>query len=389
MLLPLGFGGRFPRIPWVTAALCFGILALHQRYGSMSVAGGENSLLGWAHMFGNLVVLFLVGSLVESRRSPWMMFVTFLLGSGAGFLIQGMSPDSSPFGFLVAGSSGIAAVAGLFTSYFYRFRMKFVIFAVPPFYKTFHVSSLVVLPLTFYATYVVAVVAQGHEGQITNLAHLGASVIGIVAGFAYEKLAPIPWPLLYSSESHELKLIANDPNPHQRIHRALDMLKVNPENLLAAEIVSLETIKLIKGGFPVTPEFRDLLTQHVPAVMSVYKRHNHLDKAYLLLPEIPTQIGFSALLSRSSQEVLFGAMKWAKERDDHWTYLRLCEVWTKRFVSQKRKTSLEDEIKDLVAKLEKTPENYRCLSLLYHADTRGPLAKTYQESLNLMSKEAA
>jgi hypothetical protein len=382
MFLPLGFGGRFPRFPWVTMLLCLGVFAVHHHYGHLTPSeGAQIASVGTGHLLGNLAALFFVGSLAESRRSPWVLLGTFLGAAAIGHVLQGTMSGPSQLPLVVGASAGVAAAAGLFTAFFFRFRMKFVVFAVPPFYRTFHLSSLVVLPLTFYATDVLANMSLGPEGQVAHSAHLAAALFGLIVGTACEKLRPIPWPLLYGFEKLELELIVADPTPHQRIHRALDMLKVNPENMLAAEIACKETLKLIQSGFPVTPEFHELLNRHIPALMSVYTRSKQPDKAFGLLPQVPPQVAFAGLLDRSSQFVILSGMGWAQERGDTWTYLRLYETWTRRFANQKRKQTAQDEARDLVASLDDTPENHRLLSLLYHADTESPLAVAYQSGL--------
>lgn len=335
----------------------------------------------WTHLLGNLLVLFLVGCLVECRRSPWIMLGTFFVGGSLGFILHSSFASAGDLSYLVGASAGIAAVSGLFTAFFFRFRMKFVFFVVPPFYKTFHASSLVILPLTFYASDVLNSISHGVDSSVAHVAHLGGSLFGLLVGLGFEKLRPIRWPLLYAFEDAELKGIEADPNPHERIHRALALLKINPENMLAAERVCEETLRLISQGYPVTPEFSELLRQHVPTLMSVYTRLKNPDKAFELLPQIPTQVSFASILDRSSQPTLVAGMKWAQSRGDSWTLLRLYETWATRFAGHKRRMAALSDVGHIIAALEKTPENYRKLSQLYHTSPQGPLASIYHQSL--------
>ncbi|MEO5666549.1 MAG: rhomboid family intramembrane serine protease [Bdellovibrionota bacterium] len=338
----------------------------------------------WVHLLGNLLVLFLVGCLVECRRSPLIMLGTFFVGGSLGFVLHAAFQKHDDLSYLVGASAGIAAVSGLFTAYFFRFRMRFMLFVVPPFYKTFHASSMVILPLTFYASDLLNSLSSGVDSGVAHVAHLGGSLFGLAVGLLFEKFRPIRWPLLYGFEESELALIAKETNPHERIHRSLDLLRVNPENMLASEIVCKETLRLIAQGFPVTPEFHELLRQHLPTLMSVYTRMKDPEKAFALLPKIPTQVGFPGILDRSSQGVIVAAMKWAQQKNDVWTLLRLYETWTKRFANAKRRGIVQDDVLKIIEALEQTPANYRYLSLLYHADARGPLANTYQKSLVTM-----
>ena len=335
----------------------------------------------WTHLLGNLLVLFLVGCLVECRRSPWIMLGTFFVGGSLGFALHTSFASAGDLSYLVGASAGIAAVSGLFTAFFFKFRMKFVFFVVPPFYKTFHASSLVILPLTFYASDVLNSISHGVDSSVAHVAHLGGSLFGLLVGLAFEKLRPIRWPLLYGFEDVELEEIQSEPSPHERIHRALALLRINPENMLASQIVCEETLRLIGQGYPVTPEFSELLRQHVPTLMSVYTRMKNPNKAFELLPQIPTQVSFSSILDRSSQPVIVAGMKWAQERGDLWTLLRLYETWASRYAGQKRRLAALSDVGRIIESLEKTPENYRRLSQLYHTSPRGPLADIYHQSL--------
>jgi len=373
MFLPIGFGGRFPRFPWVTTLLCLA--------GIFPIVVSPSLQADGPYLGGNLLLLFLVGCLVECRRSPWILIGTFFACAGLGFFLHTFLRGAAKPSHLVAASSGIAAVAGLFTAYFFRFRMKFMFFVVPPFYKKFHVSSLVILPLTFYVSDFLSSISSGIEAGATHAAHLGGSVIGLAVGFSIEKLRPIRWPLLYASEEAELQAITEEPNPYQRIHRSLDLLRVNPENMLAAEIVCKETLRLISQGFPVTPEFHELLRQYVPTLMSVHLRMKNPERAFALLPRIPTQIVFPSILDRSCQAVVVAGMKWAQDRGDLWTLLRLYETWIKRFASNPLKDSVNKDLHRILSALEPSAETYRHLSLLYHTDPSGPLAPQYQQHL--------
>jgi|GEM_PF-3569517 len=374
MFLPLGFGGRSPRFPTVTSSLCIGIFIAHLYFG-------RNAHTHWLMLSGNLIILFFLGSLVEGRRSAWIMLSTFFFGGGFGYLLQASLQRQYGGPVMVEASAGIAAVAGLFSAFFFRFRMKFVFFVVPPFYKTFHASSLVILPLIFFATDLLNGTDSDVSPNLGYVAQLGGAIIGLLVGLAIEGMRPIRWPLLYGFEEAEITRIRREPNAHQRIHGALDLLGHNPENVLASEIVCKETLLLIESGFPVTPEFQDLLRQHVPTLMSVYTRQNDSDQAFFLLPRIPIQVSFPQILDRSSQPVIAAAMKWAQARNDVWTLLRLYETWAMRVTHPRRRIAIHDNVTKIIAALDKTPDNYRRLSLLYSVDVHGALAETYQQSL--------
>jgi membrane associated rhomboid family serine protease len=335
----------------------------------------------WTHLLGNLLVLFLVGCLVECRRSPWIMLGTFFVGGSLGFVLHASFANAGNLSSLVGASAGIAAVSGLFTAFFFRFRMKFVFFVLPPFYKTFHASSIVILPLTFYASDVLNSISHGVDSSVAHVAHLGGSLFGLLLGLSFEKLRPIRWPLLYGFEDAELNGIESESNPYERIHRALALLKVNPENMLASQIVCEDTLRLIGQGYPVTPEFSEFLRQHVPTLMSVYKRLKNHNKAFELLPQIPMQVSFASILDRSSQSVIVAGMKWAQGRGDSWTLLRLYETWATRYAGHKRQIVALSDVGSIIEALEKSPENYRKLSQLYHTSPQGPLAAIYHQGL--------
>ncbi len=503
MFLPLGFGGRFPRFPWITSLLCLSLFLVHQFYGrdtmkrlealhdsgfrkivasptypkavaifcsgelpkGLSLSGqklletlaaegcpealslplpehikteaifhrafvalgvlphaahfglgtevepllerlnrfnkehaifsGSNRdfapLLAsqflhadWLHLFGNLLVLFLVGCLVECRRSPWVMLGTFVVGGLVGFVFDVSQQTELSYRSLIGASAGISAVAGLFTASFFRFRMKFLLFVIPPFYKTFHASSLVVLPLIFLAGDLLNSLALDTSTGVAHLAHLGGSAFGLMVGLGFEKLRPIRWPLLYDFEEKVLEDIERDPNPHERIHQALKLLQINPENMLAARSVCQDVISLVESGFPATPELRDILRDHVPTLLSVHSRRKEPGQAFALAARIPPQISLLEILDRSSQSIILQVMKWAQEEGDRWTVLRFYEVWIQRFAGPRRISGALADVNRLLDELESSLDNYHRLSQLYHARPQGPLALSYHRRLQSM-----
>jgi hypothetical protein len=350
MLLPLGFGGRFPRFPWVTLGLCLGIY-LFQAFSTHPF-----------HMplLANLLILFLVGSLVENRRSPILMLSIFLICGGFGIFLHSVIEPNNDLACLGT-SMGAVALAGLFAAYFCKFRMRFLLFLFPPFYKSFHAHSIIILPITFFAIDLLNGFSEG-DGSL-YLAHMGGAFLGLSLGFTVEKFKPIQWPMLYAFEKTEMQKIDSISNPHKKIYHSLDLLKVNPENIAVIKLLCAESIHLLRSGFPCTPEHKEILTQHIPTLISVSIRKNDAHEAFSIMSQIPISVSLREILDRSSQKNIKAAIEWAQQNNHPWTLLRLYDVWLSRFALAKNVFMAQNEMIKIIEELYSNPSQHKKLRL--------------------------
>ena len=138
----------------------------------------------WAHILGNLFLLFLVAPALEDRWGR-PLFGVFYLVSGifAGGFFAALSLGSDiP---LVGASGAIAGVLGAFLVLYWKTKIKFMYFFVlPPVLGTFRLAAWVVLPFWLANEVLGAVVsgATGAQGGVAYWAHIGGFLFG--AGFA-------------------------------------------------------------------------------------------------------------------------------------------------------------------------------------------------------------
>lgn len=133
---------------------------------------------GLGHLVGNMIFLWLVGSLLEMGSGRIFYFTTYILtGLGAvGLFWIGNMHSNVP---LVGASGAIAGLMGTFTVLYGWKKIK-IFFSVGVFFNYFKIRAIVLLPLWVGAE--VYQIAFSEARHVAYLAHVGGLVSGALLG---------------------------------------------------------------------------------------------------------------------------------------------------------------------------------------------------------------
>ena len=209
---------------------------------------------GLGHLLGNMIFLWLVGSLLEMGSGRVFYFLTYILtGLGAvGLFWLGNIHSTIP---LVGASGAIAGLMGTFTVLYGWKKIK-IFFSVGVFFNYFQIRAIVLLPLWIGAE--VYQIAFSEVRHVAYLAHVGGLVSGALLGLInkrflgfYDEDAVEPEPEDEISPLIE-KALAHIGQLEMEQGEALlqDVLKKEPEN-----IVALKHLYEIHKTDPEKPQF--------------------------------------------------------------------------------------------------------------------------------------
>ena len=144
---------------------------------------------GIFHLLGNLLFLFLAGSVIECfwRAGPYLGF--YLLG-GVGATVAHHLANASSEVPLIGASGAIAALMGAFVVAHHRTRIRifyFVwIYVMRPSMGTFNVAAWVAIPAWIGLQILQAV--GGVQDGVAYWAHAGGAVLGVLAAIVARQL---------------------------------------------------------------------------------------------------------------------------------------------------------------------------------------------------------
>ncbi|MCP4445954.1 MAG: rhomboid family intramembrane serine protease [Myxococcales bacterium] len=178
---------------------------------------------GWLHLIGNMVFLWLAGSLLEDRWGRWRYLVFYGAGAFAATMCFKTFYDGGPT-ILVGASGAVSACLGGFLVHFHKAQIRLWYWFMFRFTGTFMISASVALPLWFADQLLWAYLQT--EGVITGVAHT-AHIGGFLFGVG---IAIFGASLMSSSDEDEeavLDLPAPDPmecieERYQRCVAAID-----------------------------------------------------------------------------------------------------------------------------------------------------------------------
>ncbi|MEN8243424.1 MAG: rhomboid family intramembrane serine protease [Thermodesulfobacteriota bacterium] len=133
---------------------------------------------GFGHLVGNMIFLWLVGSLLEMGSGRFFYFTTYILtGLGAvGLFWVGNMHSNVP---LVGASGAIAGLMGTFTVLYGWKKIK-IFFSIGVFFNYFKIRAIVLLPLWVGAE--VYQIAFSEVRHVAYLAHVGGLISGALLG---------------------------------------------------------------------------------------------------------------------------------------------------------------------------------------------------------------
>src|SRR5262245_31941950 len=151
---------------------------------------------GWAHILGNMWVLWIVGNNVEDKLGKLRYLLLYVAGGVAAALTytliaqQVPVPDEVAMQIgdrhppLVGASGAIAAVMGMYLIFFPEARVRILIwfYVVPVRAKWFIGMTLLVDLLTSVRH------SQAAVGGVATMAHVGGGVFGVIAALVLKPL---------------------------------------------------------------------------------------------------------------------------------------------------------------------------------------------------------
>lgn len=143
---------------------------------------------GFSHLFGNMLLLWLAGGLLECFWNRAAFFSLYFVGGLAALLAQYLAAPASMTP-LVGASGAVAALLGAFVVGYPRARIKifyFYMFVVPR-WGQWLAPAWVVIPLWAALELVKALLDQSMEGGVAYWAHVGGFIFGALAAVAAQR----------------------------------------------------------------------------------------------------------------------------------------------------------------------------------------------------------
>jgi membrane associated rhomboid family serine protease len=148
---------------------------------------------GWLHLFGNLLLLYIMGPFIEDLWGR-LIYAAFYLAMGALSALMYASHYPNFTGPLIGASGAIAGVMGAFLINFYKTKINFFYWIGFFFRGTFEAPAFVMLPLWvllefFNASVVDSIQTEGAGGGgVAHWAHVWGFVFGVLVAFGMKQL---------------------------------------------------------------------------------------------------------------------------------------------------------------------------------------------------------
>jgi membrane associated rhomboid family serine protease len=251
LIIPIGTNRGCSRYPYVTLAL----ILINTFVFILELTGGDAAAINhWAfvparpslvtiitaafmhagllHLVGNMLFLWVFGSVVEDALGP-IVYGLFYLGGGLAaallhWVVTLTLMPSEAFIPCLGASGAVAAVLALFAIRFYRHKVRiFYLFAYYLIrWGTFEAPSLWVVGLWFGWELLSGFLSLGGGAGVAHWAHIGGFVFGVVMGFALR--SPQDAAQEYTIEEARTQLAAMA--PRAALEQLLPIVRAHPEN---------------------------------------------------------------------------------------------------------------------------------------------------------------
>ncbi len=255
MLIPIATNRPCRAFPYVTVALIIiNTLVLVWEY-----MVGDAAILRWGftpahpslttiftaafmhadpfHLLGNMLFLWVFGSVVEDALGPLVYGLFYLGGAVAAALMHWvvtltMAP-SEAFVPCLGASGAVAAVLAIFAVRFYRNRVRLFYFLWIYFIRwgTFEAPSLWAVGVWFGLELLSGFLTIGRGGGVAHWAHIGGFLFGIVMGFAMRS----PQDAAQEYTLDEARVSLASMAPRLALEQLLPIVRAHPENEEARE----------------------------------------------------------------------------------------------------------------------------------------------------------
>jgi membrane associated rhomboid family serine protease len=192
---------------------------------------------GLMHLVGNMLFLWVFGSVVEDALGP-LVYGLFYLGGGLAAALTHwavtltMAPREA-YVPCVGASGAVAAILAIFAVRFYRNKVR--LFYLWGFYLirwgTFEAPSLWAVGVWFGLELVSGFLTIGGGADVAHWAHIGGFLFGIAMGFALRSPQDAAQEYVVEDARQSLASMA----PHLALEQLLPIVRAHPENEEARE----------------------------------------------------------------------------------------------------------------------------------------------------------
>ena len=141
---------------------------------------------GFAHLFGNMLFLWIYGDNVEHRLGPLKFLFWYVLSGIAATLFHGVFAGGSPIP-LVGASGAISGVLGFYFLWFPHNQVRILFFWIV-ILRVFMLPARWVLGFYIIVTNILPfLVTQGQGSGVAYGAHIGGFFAGLTAAFFYDR----------------------------------------------------------------------------------------------------------------------------------------------------------------------------------------------------------
>ncbi|WP_051689913.1 rhomboid family intramembrane serine protease [Pelobacter seleniigenes] len=226
---------------------------------------------GQGHLWGNMLFLWAVGTMVERRIGPWRLFAFYLISGICGNLLYLLSCQLTGSPAHILGASG--AIAGVMGIFAVRCYFKSMVFPLPilgifslilPVSLKIRLNSLVIIGLFFLADLSGGIeqVQGSSSSNVGHWAHIGGILCGTLLAmmFRINKEAILERHIELGSQAVNAQIGAGDLEKGEESLRLL--LTKDPENTEA-----LLLLARLRSKFTATEEGNDLYRKVIPKLI--------------------------------------------------------------------------------------------------------------------------
>ncbi|MBI5289171.1 MAG: rhomboid family intramembrane serine protease [Chloroflexi bacterium] len=170
----------FDAVGWDRGVIAFNRACTDQPHASWTPVTAMFIHLGWLHILGNMLFLWVFGDNIEDAMGHALYAVFYLVVGIAAAMVHGLTDVDS----LSAAVGASGAVAGVMGAYIVLFPRALVVAILPPlFFLPLPVPAFIVIGLWFLVQLVWGFASLGPEvantgGGIAYFAHIGGFVAG-------------------------------------------------------------------------------------------------------------------------------------------------------------------------------------------------------------------
>ena len=281
----------------VQGLIDFGVVDHHFRWDYLAFHFDDPDLFNWLtsvfthadywHWFGNMLYLWIFGSILEDRFGPWKFLGLFLL---CGFAATGFHwglvdmaqnylnlPETVKLQSTIGASGAIAGLMGMAMARFYQARVLLVIKVTPTLWTRRYI------PIWVFCTYTVLWDIWGFftGDQIAHLTHIGGFLGGLaVAPFLHLRKES-------REEAHmEMGQLCRESRAFQpAIQEFQEVLKINPGNTPAHEQLGFCFLGLHRPD-KTADTYREQARVRFEEALELYLKEGKFNEATLLFERL-------------------------------------------------------------------------------------------------------